>query len=54
MAYENKTETTNTDKGSYIAGIVADDNKFGLTAEDLRDINDELYAMNHSKEWSLD
>lgn len=55
MAYENKSkETTNTFEGSYIAGIVADDNKFGLTEEDLRDINDELYAMNHSKEWSLD
>lgn len=56
MAYENKSkETTNTDERSYIIGIVADDNKFGLTADDLRDINDELYEMNHrSKEWSLD
>lgn len=55
MDYENKSkETTNTDKGSYVDGIIADDNEFGLTADDLRDINDELYAMNHSKEWSLD
>lgn len=54
MAYENKSETTNTNEGSYIDGIVADDNEFGLTADDLRDINDELYTMNHSKERSLD
>lgn len=55
MAYENKSkETTNTNGESYIDGIVAFDNEFGLTEEDLRDINDELYAMNHSKEWSLD
>lgn len=55
MDYENKTETTNTDKGMYIDGIVADDNEFGLTADDLQDIADELYEMNHrSKEWSLD
>lgn len=52
MAYENKTETINTDKGRYIDGIVADDNEFGLTADDLRDINDELNALNRkSKEW---
>lgn len=54
MAYENKSKETNTNEGSYIDGIIAFDNEFGLTADDLRDINDELYAMNHSKEWSLD
>ena len=56
MTYENRPkETTNADKESYIDGIVADDNGFGLTADDLRAIDDELYAMNHhQKEWSLD
>lgn len=56
MAYENKSkETTNTHEGSYIDGIVAIDNEFGLTADDLQDIDDELYEMNHrQKEWSLD
>lgn len=54
MAYENKAETTNTDKGRYIDGIVADDNEFGLTADDLRDIDDELHEMNSmAKKWGI-
>lgn len=54
MAYENKTETTNTDKGSYIDGIVANGNEFGLTADDLRDIDEELREMNRmAKKWGI-
>lgn len=54
MTYENKAkETTNTNEGSYIDGVIAIDNDFGLTADDLRDINEELDAMNHSKEWGM-
>lgn len=55
MTYENKPkETTNTDKESYIDGIIADDNGFGLTADDLRDIDDELNTLNRkSKEWGM-
>ncbi len=34
--------------------IVANGNEFGLTADDLQDIADELYEMNHrSKEWGM-
>ena len=55
MAYENKSkETTNTNEGIYIDGIIADDNEFGLTADDLRDINDELHEMNNmDKKWGM-
>lgn len=55
MAYENQSkETTKSNEGSYIDGIVADYNEFGLTADDLQDIADELYEMNHrSKEWGM-
>lgn len=55
MAYEKQSkETTNTDERIYIDGIIPDDNEFGLTAEDLRDIDEELHEMNHrSKEWGM-
>lgn len=55
MTYENKAkETTNTNEGSCVDGIIAADNAFGLTADDLQDIADELYEMNHrSKEWGM-
>lgn len=55
MTYENKAkETTNTNEGSYIDGIIADDNDFGLTADDLRDIDEELREMNSmAKKWGV-
>lgn len=55
MTYENKAkETTNTNEGSCVDSIVANGNEFGLTADDLQDIADELYEMNHrSKEWGM-
>lgn len=54
MTYENKTETTNTDKGRYIDGVIADDNDFGLTADDLQDIDEELREMNSmAKKWGV-
>lgn len=53
MAYENKSKET-TNERSYIDGIIAYDNEFGLTADDLRDINDELHEMNNmAKKWSM-
>lgn len=54
MAYENKSKTTNTHEGSYIDGIIAADNDFGLTADDLRDIDEELHEMNSmAKKWGV-
>lgn len=55
MTYENKSkETTNTNEGSYIDGIVANGNEFGLTADDLRDIDEELHEMNSmAKKWGV-
>lgn len=55
MDYENKSkESTNTNEGSYIDGIIADDNEFGLTADDLRDIDEELHEMNSTaKKWGI-
>lgn len=53
MAYENKSKETINER-SCIDGIIPDDNEFGLTADDLQDIADELYEMNHhSKEWGM-
>lgn len=52
MAYENQSKQIN--EGSCIDGVIADDNDFELTADDLQDIADELYEMNHrSKEWGM-
>ena len=53
MTYENKAkETTNTNEGSCIDGVIAIDNDFGLTADDLRDIDEELREMNSmAKKW---
>lgn len=55
MAYENQSkETTKSNEGSYIDGIVAYDNEFGLTADDLRDIDEELREMNSmAKKWGV-
>lgn len=55
MDHENKSkESTNTNEGSYIDGIIADDNEFGLTADDLREIDDELHEMNSmAKKWGI-
>lgn len=52
MAYENQSKQIN--EGSCIDGVIADDNDFGLTAEDLRDIDDELHEMNSmAKKWGM-
>lgn len=52
MAYENQSKQIN--EGSCIDGVIADDNDFGLTAEDLRDIDDELHEMNSmAKKWGV-
>lgn len=55
MAYENKSkETTKTNEESCIDGIIAFDNEFGLTADDLRDINEELHELNSmAKKWGM-
>lgn len=55
MTYENKAkETTNTNEGSCIDGVIAIDNDFGLTADDLRDIDEELHEMNSmAKKWGI-
>lgn len=55
MTYENKAkETTNTHEGSHIDGVIAIDNDFGLTADDLRDIDEELREMNSmAKKWGV-
>ena len=55
MTYENKAkETTNTNEGSCIDGVIAHDNDFGLTADDLRDIDEELRKMNSmAKKWGI-
>lgn len=55
MAYENKSkETTNTNEGSRIDSVIAIDNNFGLTADDLRDIDEELREMNSmAKKWGV-
>lgn len=52
MAYENQSKQIN--EGSCIDGVIADDNYFGFTAEDLRDIDDELHEMNSTaKKWGV-
>ena len=52
MAYENQSKQIN--EGSCIDGIIAFDNEFGLTADDLRDIDDELHEMNSmAKKWGM-
>ena len=55
MAYENKSkETTNTNEGSRIDGVIAINNDFGLTADDLRDIDEEVREMNSmAKKWGV-
>lgn len=52
MAYENQSKQIN--EGSCIDGVIADDNDFGLTADDLRDIDEELREMNSmGKKWGM-
>ena len=52
MTYENQSKQI--DEGSCIDGIVANDNEFGLTADDLRDIDEELHEMNSmAKKWGI-
>lgn len=52
MAYENQSKQIN--EGSRIDGVIAADNDFGLTADDLRDIDEELREMNSmAKKWGV-
>ena len=52
MAYENQSKQIN--EGSCIDGVIAINNDFGLTADDLRDIDEELREMNSmAKKWGV-
>lgn len=52
MTYENQSKQIN--EGSNTAGVIAADNGFGLTADDLRSIDDELHEMNSiAKKWGM-
>lgn len=52
MSYENQSKQIN--EGSRVDGVIADDNDFGLTADDLREIDDELHEMNSmAKKWGM-
>lgn len=54
MVKNENSKLQQINEGSCIDGVIAIDNNFGLTADDLRDIADELYEMNHrSKEWGM-
>lgn len=54
MIKNENSKLQQINEGSCIDGVIADDNDFGLTADDLQDIDDELYEMNHrSKEWGM-
>lgn len=54
MVKNENSKLQQIDEGSYIDGIVANGNEFGLTEDDLQDIADELYEMNHrSKKWGM-
>ena len=54
MIKNENSKLQQINEGSHIDGVIADDNEFGLTADDLRDIEEELYEMNHrSKNWGV-
>lgn len=54
MVKNENSKLQQINEGSCVDSIVANGNEFGLTADDLQDIADELYEMNHrSKEWGM-
>lgn len=54
MVKNENSKLQQINEGSCIDGIVADDNEFGLTADDLRDIDEELHEMNSmAKKWGI-
>lgn len=54
MIKNENSKLQQINEGSNIDGIIAIDNDYGLTADDLRDIDDELHEMNSmAKKWGV-
>lgn len=54
MVKNENSKLQQINEGSCIDGVIADDNEFGLTADDLRDIDEELHKMNSmAKKWGI-
>lgn len=54
MVKNENSKLQQINEGSCVDSVVTNGNEFGLTADDLQDIADELYEMNHrSKEWGM-